>query len=65
MSFIEQLIFNVVILGALAIFVYAITHGKTDKNKHQHSKLNYFLVIKVTTARMSWFFYLHMQATTH
>jgi hypothetical protein len=40
MSFIGQLIFNVVILGALAAFVYAITHSKSDKNKHQNSKLS-------------------------
>jgi hypothetical protein len=40
MSFIGQLIFNVVILGSLAAFVYAITHGKPNKDKHQHSKLS-------------------------
>ena len=35
MTFIQQLIFNVVILGSLAAFVYAITHGKSDsKKKH-------------------------------
>jgi hypothetical protein len=34
MTFIQQLIFNVVILGALAAFVYAVTQGKPDKNKH-------------------------------
>lgn len=36
MTFIQQLIFNVIILGAVAAFVYAVTHAKPDKSKHPH-----------------------------
>ena len=35
MTFLQQLIFNVVIMGVLSLFVYAITHGKNHKNNRK------------------------------
>lgn len=37
MNFLQQLLFNIVILGSVATFVYIITHHKNKKDpKHSH-----------------------------